>query len=201
LDDTHPECIEGKDDPMTHQNSPAPPPFDIFGPIDTFRDTALAASQKAKTATALHAFQAVQCYLNGITLQWNRIVSLTYGTVKRSLYFDLSQLEHQFYLVCWDMAEKYLSLFVKEENDKKIYVAFQKVRSVLHDASSARNYYEHSDRELKEIGLGSKGAGFSYPKGYHLAYPKVEKGRRVERTFDWECQESDFSRRCSMRLS
>jgi hypothetical protein len=161
-----------------------PPITEVFWPISITRDTAVAASQKAKNQTSLHAFQAVEKYLNGIILQWNRIVAFTYAKDFGPIYFEIAELEIQFYLACWDMVEKYLVLFAKEERDRAIYVAVHDIRPILHDASSARNYYEHSNRELKEKGIGPTGHGFGYPRGFHLTYPKMEDGKRASKDFD-----------------
>jgi hypothetical protein len=166
-----------------------PDPSSVFGPISVHFDQSLEASQNAKYPASLHAIQYLEQYLNGIILQWNRIVSATYqrtwppvaGTRDQLRLSDQEELDFHFYLICWDKVGKYFTMVVRLERDTGISEVYRRVSKLLHDAKEGRNFYEHLDKELRDGGIGTRGRGFSYPEGYHFSYVEVRSGQAVER--------------------
>jgi hypothetical protein len=161
----------------------------VFGLIDAHYDQAIQASQKAKSASSLHAIQYFEQYLNGIILQWNRIVTAVYQStnplVARSLarirLSHQEELDFHFYLICWDKVLKYFGLVAKLEHDPAISKSFGKVSKLLHEAKEGRNFYEHLDMELRKGGIGTRGRGFGYHQGYHFSFVGVRSGQPVEK--------------------
>ena len=162
----------------------------MFGPIDVHYDQAIPASQKAKSTSSLHAIQYFEQYLNGIILQWNRIVTATYQSTMplvaaggaRIRLGNQEELDFHFYLICWDKVGKYFALVEKLERDAGVSKAYQSVAKLLHEAKEGRNFYEHLDKEFLSGGIGTRGRGFSYPEGYHFSFVRVKNGQRMEKS-------------------
>jgi len=161
----------------------------VFGPIDAHYDQAVPASQKAKSTSSLHAIQYFEQYLNGVILQWNRIVTATYqstrppvaGSRARIRLSHQEELDFHFYLICWDKVRKYFALVEKLEHDIAISESFGRVSELLRESSEGRNFYEHLDKELRNGGIGTRGRGFSYPQGYYFSFIGVRSGQPVEK--------------------
>ena len=167
----------------------------MFGPIDVHYDQAIRASQKAKFTSSLIAVQCFEQYLNGIILQWNRIVTATRQRVQsyqstipivagggaRIRLGNQEELDFHFYLICWDKVGKYFAPVEKLERDAGVSKAYQSVAKLLHEAKEGRNFYEHLDKEFLSGGIGTRGRGFSYPEGYHFSFVRVKNGTRIEK--------------------
>lgn len=129
-----------------------------------FASMRISVSDKFRSATARNALYYVEHYLNGLIDQWNRIADDMEGTLRLQRESDLkvdrmaasafSQLADRtdfdvhFFLTCWDMLDKFLTLFEREQADPSISAILGEVSGLLQKAVRARGYFEHLDERI-----------------------------------------------------
>lgn len=118
--------------------------------------------RKARSFEASVALLTLERYVNGATIQWNRIQADKIAlpgpgpgvdqTLMLTLFLDI-----HFYFVCYDKAQNLLKHFVKTDGDPKLDNLWQTLKSKFKPFNDARNHLEHIETRIKRKYLSDFG--------------------------------------------
>ncbi|GEM_PF-1601666 len=148
--------------------------------------------------TSRSTLRHVEFYVNGLIVQWNRIVDdlkesrrlmgldLTRDALAAKVYSQLNdrlELDIHFYLICWDKIDKHLEKFVDSEGGSEcIGVIWKEIKSLTSNASMGRHYFEHLDKRIVQGKPEGMGYFFSNYAGFTFRYiDEAKGGKRKEK--------------------
>src|SRR5207245_1578906 len=125
-----------------------------FKRIDKQYDNAPSVTSKLDgKQKAIFALLNLQDYVNGLIIQWNRIISAEEARFRRSdhgssywLAATAIDLDIHYYVICWDKIEKNRKQLMSIIRQKEIGIAWREVKNVLTKVGDLRNFYEHLDQ-------------------------------------------------------
>ncbi len=139
----------------------------------------------------------VEVYVNGLVLQWNRMVDETtmggmlmhedlmsnVEAAKVSHQFsDHLRLDIHFFLICWDKVHKHFKTVAETAESECIVDAWERIRGLVEDASKARNFFEHLDKTVMKGSHGETGHSFLTPGQFVFRYVDVRNnGQKIQR--------------------
>jgi hypothetical protein len=137
------------------------------------------------------ALANLERYLNGLVIQWNRILEdwdlIAPRLGKLEEYVDNIEplttlqetgtsywLDAHFYLTSWDNVRKNFEVLVKREPIPEIGLAWRGVKVMLRDASRARDFHEHSsewESQYYSVSVGGIDGRTGRDDGLFVLYP------------------------------
>jgi hypothetical protein len=154
--------------------------------IDAYYDILMKAIPKASSSKSTEILTELQFYINGMILQWNRIVqdSLEETAGLRAMAnkgrvntratgqtMTTVRLDVQLLVIILDKVTKLMKAFEREENDILIWKRCKEVEKTLASLSDARDSIEHFDYDLSSgsgrprgLSLGPGGLMFNFTR-------------------------------------
>ncbi len=168
------------------------------GRIDYYYYASARISVAAKVASPVFrlALYYVEFYLNGLILQWNRMVdedarhaelmkadimSNVEAAKAFSQCVDRFWLDTHFYLICWDKINKHFRTASDAADSRCVREAWKEISDLTEKASGARHFLEHFSDEVKRGGYGQRGSSFTGRRDFTFWYVSTSnKGKKRE---------------------
>lgn len=116
-------------------------------------DEAVHVMRKAHSSKASMTLWFLEKYVNGATIQWNRIQETRRalpgpgpgvdGTLMQALFLDI-----HFYFVCYDKAQNLLEHFAALDGDLELNNLWQTIGPQFRPFNDARNHLEHIEERI-----------------------------------------------------
>lgn len=143
-------------------------------------------------------------YVNGLIVEWNRLLDdrsrLSVHWWGKNLinenldlpesFFETNMalyLDTHFYLICWDSVKKNFEALVHQARKRRIGLAYRSVKTLLRDASRARDFYEHAPdwgNRNHVVGIGGISSITGKDDTFSVTYPP--KGTKPGQKFSAE---------------
>ncbi len=163
------------------------------GPIDYhyYPSVRIAATQAVASSAFRSALYYVEVYLNGLIIEWNRMVGddvLHSDLMKQDITSNVEAakafsqavdrlwLDIHFYLVCWDKINKHFKIVSDTSQSECINDAWHEISDLTEKASRARDFLEHLDKDVKRGGYGQRGTSFTAHREFSFWYTDTSGG-------------------------
>ena len=145
----------------------------------------------------------LELYLNGLIVEWNRIledwelIAPKLGKVEEHID-DIEPLttfqetgttywlDAHFYLICWDNIRKNFEVLLHRERIPEVGLAWRSVKTILRDATRARDFTEHSSEwqsQYYSVSVGGIDGKTGRDDGLFVLYPPKRAKRRFDARF------------------